>query len=160
MNSADPVRRQAVRGGWNRYLFAAAALALVPIMLGSCSRPAKSVTWCREGPDRPSCLAAACGSHDRTMAVFAATWCPACQQFGKTLMDGDVQKRLQAYGTVWIDTDENGALSEKHEIESIPTVIFFDRQCRPMARFTGAPPPELLLRLLDTVDSLKATGAD
>ncbi len=137
-----------------RRLIALAALILLPLSAGSCSKPAKPLDWCRQEPGRAECLPAACAGRQHTLAVFAAAWCPACQQFGKTLMDADVAARLQSYGRVWIDTDKNGALAEKFEVESIPTTIFFDKDCRPVARLNGAPPVEGLLQALDAVERL------
>ncbi len=152
MNGSIPMAAPVGGGRRSCRAFALAALVLLPLAAGSCARP-RPIDWCREAPDRQSCLPGACAGHDRTMAVFAADWCPACRSFGQTLLDGAVMRRLEPYGRVWVDTDKNRELLDKYGVESIPTVIFFDRQGREIARFEGAAGPEEFLKILDVIES-------
>ena len=125
---------------------AGAVLAINAIMV-------QPLAWCAESPQH-SCLPAACGSHQRTIVLFTATWCPACHELENgTLTDPRIRERLQGYGTVIVDVDENPDLAGQAGISGIPTMYVLDGSCQPSARIVGAVPPDELLRMLDRIES-------
>ena len=118
-------------------------------------RPA-SVEWCHETPSN-ACLARVVPAHDLTVAVFGAEWCPWCQKLkNATLADPQVAERLRGLGLVMVDTDANGALSEKHGIRGIPAVKFFDRQGKELpGGFEGYVDADEFLKTLDAVEQAR-----
>lgn len=83
-----------------------------------------------------------------------AKWCGPCTQFRPTFQsmekkyDGRVDFRT-------VDIDENHELADKLGIESIPTVLFLDREGREVARYIGLMPAEQLSAAIDTLIKMK-----
>jgi len=62
----------------------------------------------------------------RVMVLFCASWCPFCERFfpafDKIVARNDFDEVLRVY----LDDDDN-PLWEDYSIESVPTVVLFDR---------------------------------
>jgi len=118
--------------------------------------------WCAESPEHP-CLPAVCERHDVTVVDFHAEWCGWCKELDKvTLADPNVQRRLAPYGKVQVDVSNKGnaALTDRHGVAGIPTIIFLDRQCRPLPqRIEGYVDPEEFIQTLDDLAKNKSVAA-
>jgi len=83
------------------------------------------------------------------MVDFFATWCGPCK-----MMAPAVERLAKAYeGTVKIgklDVDENPDVSQKYEIQSIPTTIFF-KDGEMVDKLVGFQSEEALKKRLDTL---------
>jgi thiol:disulfide interchange protein DsbD len=83
------------------------------------------------------------------VALFFATWCPACKELeAEVLPDARVQKALGdvVFVRFDVDTPVGGELAGEVGIESIPTFIVFDGKGKARNRLVG-PKVEQLLAL-------------
>ena len=80
-------------------------------------------------------------------AEFFATWCSACKSF-----DNTIEKISQQYGNkltiLKIDVDDYKELSNKYDIKSVPTVIFF-KKGQALWRESGAMPFNWYAKLIN-----------
>lgn len=130
----------------------AAAVAVAGAALAMNAALAPRLRWCEETP-AGACLPSVCRAHRITVVVFTAAWCPACHELeGRTLADPCVKARLQDYGTVLVDVDENPELARAAGITGIPTIYFLDGDCRAFARATGYRDVDDFLGMLDQVE--------
>ena len=144
-------------GGWKdrglKLAGLAAAICGGSLLINSAVTGVNAEPWCDEEPDRP-CLTQNAASHDLTVVVFGAEWCPWCKEMKKaTLDDPRVVARLRGIGKVHVDTDRNEDLSKRFNIRGIPAVKFFDRQGNELpGGFEGAVGPEEFLQIVDKVE--------
>ncbi|MEK6914581.1 MAG: thioredoxin [Nanoarchaeota archaeon] len=61
--------------------------------------------------------------HKLVVVDFFADWCMPCLMMAPVIEE--LAKNMKDIKFVKIDVDENSELSEKYEIRSIPTLIFF-----------------------------------
>lgn len=136
-----------------RFLKPVAALfAVAGAALAMNAALAPRLQWCEETP-AGACMPRVCRAHRITIVVFTAAWCPACHELeGRTLADPRVKARLQDYGTVLVDVDENPELARAAGITGIPTMFFLDDGCEAFARATGYRDVDDFLGMLDQVE--------
>lgn len=89
----------------------------------------------------------------RPMVIdFSASWCPPCQQL-KPIYAKLASKYEGKITMVTVDVDDNHDMADKFEVQSIPTLIFFDSTGTQIDRITGFIPEhdldQKLLTLLD-----------
>lgn len=88
-------------------------------------------------------------SNGIVMVDFFATWCGPCK-----MMAPAVERLAKAYeGKMKIgklDVDENPDVSQKYEIQSIPTIIFF-KNGEMVDKLVGFQSEEALKKRLDTL---------
>lgn len=62
-------------------------------------------------------------SNEKVIVDFHAKWCRPCKELSKHLVE--LEKKYTNIAFVSVDVDESEELSEKYNIESLPTLIFF-----------------------------------
>jgi thiol:disulfide interchange protein DsbD len=115
---------------------------------------ASASDWCEQSAEA-GCMPAACEANDRTIVVFGAEWCASCQELERgALSDPRVRARLERYGRVHVDVDRNPELADQAGIRGVPTIDFFDGECRHLGRVVGNVPSGQFLELLDRVEAM------
>lgn len=89
-------------------------------------------------------------SHDVPVVVdFWAEWCGPCKTLGPAL-----ETVADEYGgrfeLVKVDVDQNQALSQQFQVQSIPTVIAF-KDGEPVSQFMGAIPEPQIRQFIDAI---------
>jgi thioredoxin 1 len=80
---------------------------------------------------------------------FWAPWCGPCRSIGPIVeqLANEYGGKLEVYK---VNVDDNPALSEQFSIQSIPTLIVFNKN-KVQERITGAVPKEQLKKVIDKV---------
>lgn len=136
-------------------------LALVASLVGAALVMNKAlahepkIDWCVES-ESVSCLPKTCQTKPVTMVVFGAPWCGYCTELEETtLADPRVISRLQGFGAVHVNVDDNPDVAAGARVRGLPTIIFIDDECREMGRVTGYKNPDDFLEVLDKVDETR-----
>ena len=80
---------------------------------------------------------------------FWAEWCPPCKAIGPVIEE--VATEFEGVATVGkVDVDENGALAQRYDIRSIPTLLFF-KNGQEVDRIQGVVPKSELTSKLTAV---------
>lgn len=84
-----------------------------------------------------------------TLVDFWATWCPPCRALAPTL-DRLARDNAPSGGVriAKVDIDASQDLAARHDIQSIPTIVFF-RDGKEVDRVVGLQSAETLQRLID-----------
>ena len=81
---------------------------------------------------------------------FYADWCGPCKMLtNSTFTDEKVIKKLQAFVTVKIDTDENQALAIQYKVEGIPLLAVMGEDGKVIMQNTGFIEAAEMLEFLD-----------
>lgn len=81
---------------------------------------------------------------------FSATWCPPCQALKPVF--AKLTKEYEGRITmVTVDVDENNEMAAKFNVQSIPTIIYFDAEGNQVNRTQGLLPEEELRSNLDAL---------
>lgn len=86
------------------------------------------------------------------MVDFWATWCAPCRILAPTIQE----IAEQTHGKIKVgkvDTDENGTIANRFNIQAIPTVIIF-QDGKPVERFMGIQSKETYIQALQKYISL------
>jgi len=81
-----------------------------------------------------------------TVVIFSTTFCSECRA-AKALIS-DVTSTLSDIGYVEVDAESNLELVRKVDIRSTPTTIFLDKTGFEIARATGAPKRDQLIKAI------------
>ena len=84
-----------------------------------------------------------------TVVIFSTTFCSECRA-AKALMS-DVTSTLSDISYVEIDAESNLDLVRKGDIRSTPTTIFLDKAGFEIARATGAPKRDQLIKAIESL---------
>lgn len=85
---------------------------------------------------------------DRPVLVdFWATWCPPCR-FMEPVLQSLAEEYADRVTIAKLDVDANPRTAEAFGVQSIPTLILFQRG-EPVQRLVGAQPRDLLAGILD-----------
>ena len=88
---------------------------------------------------------------------FTAGWCQYCKMMDtNTYPDATVQKSLANYVRIRIDTDKEKELSEKYNVDGLPTLIVADASGKTLARVASYLPPKSMIEFLDDVTTYLA----
>lgn len=68
---------------------------------------------------------------------FSAEWCPPCQRM-KPVIAGIQEKYAGKLTVLVVDVDKNRALAQMYKVESIPLLLFFDKEGKQVHRQEGA----------------------
>ena len=83
-------------------------------------------------------LAKARASHRLLFVEFYAEWCAPCRVLEESIFpDPKVQKALEAYVFVKVDTDEFPAAGEHFDVAAMPTLLVLDGQGKELHRWVG-----------------------
>jgi len=80
---------------------------------------------------------------DLVVVDFWANWCGPCKMMAPVLES--VSEELKEVNFVKIDVDQNGALADKYEILSIPTLLIF-KEGKLLDKLVGFTPKEVLIQ--------------
>lgn len=75
---------------------------------------------------------------------FWATWCPPCKQLTPIIealekeYEGEIEIRS-------INVDEDKGLSEKFDVQAIPTLVFLDASGKELSRIVGLTPKDTIV---------------
>jgi thioredoxin-related protein len=81
-----------------------------------------------------------------TVVIFSTTFCSECRS-AKALIS-DVTSTLSDISYIEIDAESNLELVRKVDIRSTPTTIFLDKEGFEIARATGAPKRDQLIKVI------------
>lgn len=70
---------------------------------------------------------------------FSASWCPPCQEL-KPIFASLTKEYEGKITMVTVDVDENPEMADKFNVESIPTLLFFNSEGECIDRITGLVP--------------------
>ncbi len=92
--------------------------------------------------DEDAGFAAAAETGKPLMMDFWAEWCAACIELDhKTYNQDEILRLAQSFVAVKMDmtkrSPENDAITRRHKVVGMPTVIFFDSQGNELERFSG-----------------------
>jgi thiol:disulfide interchange protein len=77
------------------------------------------------------------------MADFFATWCGPCHFLAERVYVADpVIKESANFVSVQVDVDKRQDLAQKYQVESLPTIVFFDPMGKEISRESGVPGDE------------------
>jgi thioredoxin-related protein len=93
-------------------------------------------------------LAKARRSGRPVLVVFGASWCVNSETLKKSLSHSSLQRSLGQYERVWIDTDKQSALADKHNVESLPHTLFLSSSGKIRKAIVGYQPPQILAPIL------------
>lgn len=92
---------------------------------------------------------------DKPMVIdFSASWCPPCQQL-KPIYAKLASKYDGKVTMVTVDVDDNHDMADKFGVNSIPTLIFFDRTGTQVDRVTGFIPEQTLDQKLHNLENMR-----
>ena len=81
---------------------------------------------------------------------FWASWCAPCRMMGPILDEIAIELEEEGVRVVKVDTEQAPETTERFEIRSIPTLVFF-RDGEPLFQMTGLVPKPVLERELETL---------
>ena len=84
-----------------------------------------------------------------TVVIFSTTFCSECRS-AKSLIS-DVTSTLSDISYIEIDAESNLELVRKVDIRSTPTTIFLDKAGFEIARATGAPKRDQLIKVITSL---------
>lgn len=89
--------------------------------------------------------------HDRPiLIIFTAKWCQWCKKLkDETLQDANVQKSMQRYILVSIDTDVDRSVADKFNVKSLPTIVITNAQEQKLKSNSGFMKSSDMVRWLD-----------
>jgi len=75
---------------------------------------------------------------------FWATWCPPCKQLKPTIeaLEKEYEGKIEIRS---INVDEDKGLSEKFNVEAIPTLVFLDASGKELSRIVGLVPRDTIV---------------
>jgi thioredoxin len=75
---------------------------------------------------------------------FWATWCPPCKQLKPTIeaLEKEYEGKIEIKS---IDTDQNKDLSQKFNVQAIPTLVFLDAKGNELSRIVGLVPRDTIV---------------
>ncbi len=102
--------------------------------------------WSKTGGSvRPATIATM--NQGKVVVYFGATWCGPCRQT-KPLVQELAQELSGKVSFLFIDVDEQPALSQKYEIRSIPALVVLDHG-QDKAHLQGGPKDVMKQEILD-----------
>ncbi len=112
--------------------------------------PRGSLAWMT---DEAQALAKAKSEGKPLLIDFGADWCLPCKQMElKTFPNEDIRRELSRFVLLRVDcseeTEQNTALQNKYQSQTLPSVLVFDRSGNRTAWFREYTPPEALLPAL------------
>jgi thiol:disulfide interchange protein len=109
--------------------------------------PASAVAW---RSDLAAALAEARAAHKGVFVDFSASWCPPCIAMKHEVWpNAEVARAINAgYVPVAVDADQNNGLSDRYQVENIPTVLILDADGRVVKRNEGYLPRAGVMRFL------------
>jgi len=140
--------------GLTRALRKGVGVALMVIGLYGCVAwtlaPRGNLTWMT---DETLALAKAKSEGKPLLIDFGADWCLPCKQMElKTFPNEDIRRELSRFVLLRVDcseeTEQNTALQNKYQSQTLPSVLIFDRTGNRTAWFREYTPPEALLPAL------------
>jgi len=88
------------------------------------------------------------------MVDYYANWCPPCRaMMATTYKDKAVVAKAKRFVPVLLDIEKNKKQTEAANVESIPTVVFYNSHGKEILRSVGYLEPTDLLKLMD--DAIK-----
>jgi thiol:disulfide interchange protein len=152
--------RRWLRSGWKHretaFWLALVAIVLTvqwPVLKGwyyratDAATPPSAVVW---QDDLDAARAEARTSGKRVLVEFSASWCPSCVAMKHDVWpDPAVARAVEAgYVAVSVDTDRNGVLPARYEVDTIPALLLLDADGRMLKRNDGFLPRSGILRFL------------
>ena len=109
--------------------------------------PASAVAW---RGDLTAALAEARKAHKGVLIDFSASWCPPCIAMKHEVWpDAEVARAINAgYVPVAVDADNSKGLTERYNVDNLPTVLLLDADGRVLKRNEGYLPASGVLRFL------------
>jgi thiol-disulfide isomerase/thioredoxin len=82
------------------------------------------------------------------LLVFGASWCVNCETLKKSLAHSSLRRMLGQYERVWIDTDQQSALADKYNVESLPHTMILSSGGKVQKTIIGYQPAQILAQHL------------
>lgn len=96
-----------------------------------------------------------------TLMVFGAEWDASTKALRKALSSDDVKKAMGDLNMVFVDTDKNGNLADRFDVDEIPHLVILDANGRRRGQSTGYVAPDKLVETLGKwSDELAAAKAE
>jgi thioredoxin 1 len=95
-------------------------------------------------PPEPKTEAAVTPTNLPKLWDFWATWCPPCKQLKPTIeaLEKEYEGKIEIRS---INVDEDKGLSEKYNVQAIPTLVFLDAKGNELSRIVGLVPRDTIV---------------
>ncbi len=115
-------------------------LLAVLVVAGCGSKTAPAPT----APPQPKTEAAVANTNLPKLWDFWATWCPPCKQLTPTIeaLAKEYEGKIEITS---INVDEDKGLSEKFDVQAIPTLVFLDASGKELSRIVGLVPRDTIV---------------
>jgi thiol:disulfide interchange protein DsbD len=118
--------------------------------------PPRAESLIRWEPFSATAVSMAQAAKRPTIIDFVADWCIPCHEMESTsFVDPDVQSEAERFATLRADmtaeSDENSALTDRYQIQGVPTIILLDAGGKEIDRLVGYVDAEKLLEHLRRV---------
>lgn len=125
------------------------AFALGAFVSGGLLHGAKGATGIRWESSLNESMKEARAAKRPLLLDFYADWCGYCKQMDRTTyLDPTVIELSRRFVCVKVNTDKEEALTEKYEIEGLPTLVFLDSTGKEKKRVEGMVPAKNLILLM------------
>jgi len=108
--------------------------------------------------DYQGCLAQARRSGKPVVLVFGASWCEACHTLRKSFEHPSLKEPLAGYVCIWLDTDKEGRIADRHNVQGLPHIEILDSRGKQLAKMVGHQTPEDLRAALQKGMNATAGG--
>ncbi|MBI3784778.1 MAG: thioredoxin family protein [Deltaproteobacteria bacterium] len=140
--------------GWPRFRMLQRVVGLTALILAIWNAaPPRAESIIRWEPFSTAALATAQAAGHPMIIDFVADWCIPCHEMeATTFVDPDVQNEAARFATLRADmtaeSDDNTVLTDKFQIQGVPTILLLDTAGNEIDRLVGyVGPAELLSRL-------------
>lgn len=99
--------------------------------------PSSLFTYVDTLPKLQQKLTIAAAANKPVMIEFFATWCPVCKRVDAEVLSDDViRQQMKAFMTIRVDLSERNPelakIMETYHVLGVPTLVFFDKQGKPV----------------------------
>ncbi|HVM96623.1 MAG TPA: thioredoxin family protein, partial [Candidatus Acidoferrales bacterium] len=143
--------------GWPRFRMLQRVVGLAAVILAIWdAAPPRAQSLIRWEPFSEAAITTARTAQRPMIVDFVADWCIPCHEMeSTTFVDPEVQSEVERFTSLRADmtaeSDENSSLTERFQIQGVPTIILFDTRGKEIDRLVGFVDADQLLEHLRRV---------